>query len=98
MMTIRRFQVALGILCSTIALPALSGAQTDIVRSTTIAAQRAELDSMLRIGRTDTATKLTAAQWRDAYSHRLDNPLALLLANADSLKLTDAQADSIASL
>ncbi len=100
MTTSGRFQIALGIILSTITLPALSAAQINIVRPSTVSvsAERAELDSLLRIGRTDSAVKLSAADWRAEYSHRLDNPLELLLANADSLHLTDAQVDSIAGL
>jgi hypothetical protein len=95
MTTFSRFALAFGILLSAAALPAVLPAQIDIARPST-RVQRAQLDSMLRIGRADTGTRLSAARWRAELDRRIDNPMELLLANADSLRLTETQVDNIA--
>ncbi len=60
--------------------------------------ERQNLNLNLRRGRTAGGTKWTEQQFRTTYTNQIRSPFQQLLQNADTLKLTDDQADSIAVL
>jgi hypothetical protein len=59
------------------------------------AAARANLDAQLRVGREIQGTRWTEQQFRNYFLSQIRNPFQLLLQQADSLRINDAQADSI---
>lgn len=60
--------------------------------------ERQVLTQRLNIGRGKEGTKLTAANLKSLGSATIPNPMALILSQPDSLKLTRKQADSLAVL
>jgi hypothetical protein len=61
--------------------------------------ERQQLNLNLRRGRAaGTQGKWSEQQWRNTYANQIRNPFQQLLQQADTLKLTDDQADSIAML
>lgn len=65
-----------------------------------VSRERQTLTQRLNIGRTnkDAGTKMTAPQLKSLGSSTIPNPMALILQQPDSLKLTRKQADSLAVL
>ncbi|HEY4133401.1 MAG TPA: carboxypeptidase-like regulatory domain-containing protein [Gemmatimonadaceae bacterium] len=80
---------------SVYALPFLSlGLSIDIG----VARERQLLTQRLDVGRRDSSTKATSIMLAGFGLQSLPNPMRLILAQSDSLKLTRAQADSLADL
>jgi hypothetical protein len=63
-----------------------------------VATARAQMEVYLSYGRTDTTARLGYSQLRTMYLGAIRNPFNPILQQGDSIKLTDAQADSIAIL
>jgi hypothetical protein len=91
--------------------PAVSGAQfTDsdtvvVVEDLDLATECLELEKewvrmecLLDFGRWEGGTRLTALDLQKEFTGRIANPFEALISDADTLGLTDAQVDSIASL